>query len=467
MKPIVLYVDDDAANLDTFKRAFRFDYEVITAENAAAGLEIVKSTPELALIVTDQRMPGMKGTEFLEHAMKVNPHAQRMILTAFTDLDALLSAIQKGHVYDYILKPWDRGSLKETLDRAISIYADKMERVKQLMVARSQNSSLKEMVQEAYDFTHIIGADGALKPILEQVMKVAAASSTVLVRGESGTGKELIAHAIHAASPRADASLVKLNCAALSHGVLESELFGHEKGSFTGAVAAKKGRFELADGGTLFLDEVGDLPESVQVKLLRVLQEKEFERVGGVESKKVDVRLVAATHQPLEKLVEEGRFRKDLFYRLNVIPITVPPLRERTQDIPALVDHFLAKFSTESGKNLSIDAAARQLLSDYEWPGNVRELRNMIERAVIMGEGELGVSDFVTDLDEINRTASTVESIDPDKISGSVLETIHDESAKELAASLRKAGGNVSEAARMMGIARSTLVYRLRKYRLI
>jgi DNA-binding NtrC family response regulator len=465
MKPIVIYIDDDKANLDTFHRAFRFDYEVITAESGAEGLELLKANPDVALIVADQRMPKMKGTEFLGHAMRVNPHSQRMILTAFTDLDALLDSIQKGHVYDYVVKPWEPEALKKRMDGAIAIYHERMDRIKNLLAARAQNDSLKEMIREEYDFTNIVGADGALAELIEKIKKVAPTDSTVLIRGESGTGKELVAHAIHEASARANGPMIKLNCAALSPGVLESELFGHEQGAFTGALKMKKGRFEIAHGGTLFLDEIGDLPETVQVKILRVLQEGEFERVGGTETKKVDVRLVAATHRPLERLIQEGKFRQDLFFRLNVIPLHVPPLRERREDLPELIDHFLIKYTANSGKEIAIGEEAKRLLAEYEWPGNVRELKNMIERAVILGEGELTPEDFCMDLKGISEMSSQLESIDPAK--ESLLAQVHDEKAKELAKAIRKTGGNISETARLLDIPRSTLVYRLKKYGII
>jgi len=405
----------------------------------------------------------MKGIEFLEKSMAINPHAQRLMMTAFTDVEALLGAIQKGHVYDYIVKPWDPDALKGIMNKAIAIYEDRMERIKQLMVARSENESLKTMVGAQYDVAHIVGADDGLKSILEQVKKVAGTDSTVLIRGESGTGKELIAHAVHGMSGRSKGPLVKLNCAALSEGVLESELFGHEKGAFTGAVQEKKGRFEIAHGGTLFLDEIGDLPEAVQVKLLRVIQEREFERVGGTETKRADVRLVAATHQPLEKLVEAGKFREDLFYRINVVPIEIPPLRERSGDIDKLVAHFCAKFNAETGKNVSVSDEAKKLLLAYEWPGNVRELANVIERAVIMGEGVLMPQDFTVDFNAITRQVQR-GSLEKADEAVTVLESIHDEAASKLADAIRKANGNISEAARILGVPRSTLVYRLKKY---
>jgi DNA-binding NtrC family response regulator len=467
MKHLIIYIDDDQANVETFRRAFRFDYELATATSAAEGLELVRRHPDAALIVADQRMPQMKGTEFLERAMQMNPHAQRIILTAFTDLDALLAAIQRGHVYDYVVKPWEPAALKERMERAIALYDERIERVKQLTAARAKAEALTEMVREQHDFANIVGADGDLLPVIEQVRKVAPTNAAVIIRGESGTGKELIAHALHAASARAERPFVKLNCAALSPGVLESELFGHAKGAFTGAVAARAGRFEQADGGTLFLDEIGDLPEPVQVKLLRVLQEGEFERVGSNQTIRADVRLITATHQPLERLIEAGRFRHDLFYRLNVIPIVVPPLRERPQDLPRLIDHFFQKFCAETGRTVSMGEEAKRLLCAYEWPGNVRELRNALERAVILGEGELSAADFSMDLAAQGDAASQIASVASTERAVSLLSAIHEENARSLADALRRANGNVSEAARILGVARSTLLYRLRKYRVL
>jgi transcriptional regulator with GAF, ATPase, and Fis domain len=303
--------------------------------------------------------------------------------------------------------------------------------------------------------------------VLAQVQKVALTNATVIIRGESGTGKELVAHAIHAASPRAAQPFIKLNCAALSAGVLESELFGHEKGAFTGALSAKVGRFELADGGTLFLDEIGDLPEPTQVKLLRVLQEREFERVGGTATKKIDVRLITATHQPLERRIAEGRFREDLFYRVSVVPILLPPLRERRNDVERLVDHFFQSFCAETGKALTMSFDARRLLCDYEWPGNVRELRNAIERAVILGEGDLTPADFSIDLAAMRQASANDAALPSTEQALNLLSEIHDESARALGEALRRGSGNISEAARLLGIPRSTLIYRLRKYRVL
>lgn len=457
-KSIVLYVDDDQANLDTFKRAFRFDYDVRTAISGAEGIKVVGAEPELALIVTDQRMPKMTGIEFLKEALRLNPHPQRIILTAFNDNEALLKAIQEGHVYDYVVKPWEPAALKAVCDKAIAIYNDRIEKIKRLISAEAKTFALKEEIKERYDFDEIIGWNGGLANVMEQVKKVSASSATVLIRGETGTGKELIARAIHNSSPRKEESFVAVHCAALSAGVLESELFGHVKGAFTGAIADKKGRFELADGGTLFLDEIGDLPDTVQVKLLRVLQERVFERVGGVDSKKVDVRLITATHKPLEKLVETGKFRHDLFYRLNVVPLVLPPLRDRKNDIPKLIDHFFTKFSRELGKSLSFENGVLEMLYEYDWPGNVRELQNVIERVVVLGEGTISADDL-----SLNSTYANINNVDTSK----VFDTIKDDEAKKIISALRQAKGNISECARILELARSTLMHRLKKYKII
>ncbi|MBI2342101.1 MAG: sigma-54-dependent Fis family transcriptional regulator [Deltaproteobacteria bacterium] len=456
-KPIVLYVDDDTANLETFKRSFRFDYDIKCAPSAAEGLNIVKTEKELGLIITDQRMPQMTGIEFLKEAIKLNPHPQRIILTAFTDNEALLKAIQEGHVYDYIVKPWEPKTLKEICDKAIAIYNDRIEKIKKLFASETKLQIFEEDVKSKYNFDEIIGWNDGLALVMAQVKKVAASNATVLIRGETGTGKELIARAIHNSSSRNDSAFVAVHCAALSPGILESELFGHEKGAFTGAIASKKGRFELADGGTLFLDEIGDLPEPVQVKLLRILQERNFERVGGTETKSVDVRLITATHKPLEELVKTGKFRQDLFFRLNVIPISLPPLRERTGDIKKLIDHFLVKYNKELGKNLSIEPKAYELLAKYDWPGNVRELQNIIERAVVLGEETIASDDLIQNFSE---DSSTFDNLP-------LLDSIKGEEAKKIVCAMKQARGNISEAARLLGIARSTLVHRLKKYKVL
>jgi Nif-specific regulatory protein len=323
-----------------------------------------------------------------------------------------------------------------------------------------------------FNFGAIVGDSPSLRQVLAKVEQVAQTQATVLLRGETGTGKEMVARAIHINSARESRPFVRVNCAALAPGVLESELFGHEKGAFTGAVARRPGRFELADGGTLFLDEVGDLPLDVQVKLLRVLQEREFERVGGVETVKVDVRLVSATHRDLEQLINEGKFREDLYYRLNVFPITLPPLRERTSDIASLVEHFIAKYAQSSGKAVrGADSAAIALLAAYPWPGNVRELENVIERALILATGD---TLSTADLDFGRRQASAPGAVAAPAVASpsggvsdsgrSLYKRLSEQERNEIVAAVEQAQGNIAHAARALGINRSTLYYRMRKH---
>src|SRR5439155_5476257 len=318
------------------------------------------------------------------------------ILTAFTDVDVLIESINLGHVYRYITKPWDAKEVKGILTQAIERYHLRRENRRLTEQLEQYAGYLSQEMHGEFDFGQIIGDAPPLKEVLSRVEQVAPTGSTVLLRGETGTGKELVAHAIHINSPREAKPFVRVNCAALAPGILESELFGHEKGAFTGAMVRRAGRFELADGGTLFLDEVGDLPMEVQVKLLRVLQEREFERVGGSETLKVDVRVVSATHRDLEALIAAGKFREDLYYRLNVFPITLPPLRDRQDDVPKLVEHFVGKFNRVTGKAVrGFDAGALAALQQYSWPGNVRELENVVERAIIVCRGnEVTASDL-------------------------------------------------------------------------
>lgn len=464
MKPKILYVDDDGPNLDVFYRVFRFDYEVLKAGSGAEGLVIVKNNPDIAVIVSDQRMPGMTGVEFLENTAQLLPYTQRIMLTAYTDNEALILSIQKGHVYDYVVKPWSKETLEPVLDQAIKLYEDRIEKIKKLRVAETKNRVLETEIRERFCFDEIIGAEGDLATLVREIKKIAPTNSSVLIRGESGAGKELVARAVHNNSARKNAAFVRVNCAALSPTLLESELFGHEKGAFTGASALKKGRFELADGGTLFLDEVGDLPEAVQVKLLRVLQEKEFERVGGTALIKTDFRLITATHQNLEQKIAAGKFREDLFFRLNVIPIFIPPLRERKNDITGLAQYFTGKFAKELGKILTLTDDALSALKEYDWPGNIRELSNVIERAAVLSsDGQITKADLSQNLVATNQMVREASQ----KKYADLRDNIQNDEAKELSVALKNAKGNISEAARVLNLPRSTLVHRLKKYEII
>jgi Nif-specific regulatory protein len=471
----ILVVDDEADNLDAFRFNFKRVFQVVTAGGGEEALAVLRDT-DVAVIITDQRMPKMTGLELLRAARPLRPDAVGIILTAYTDVEVLVEAINLGHIYRYLTKPWDgkevRGVLQQACERHHLIRENR--RLEEQL--RQYTGYLNREIHGAFEFGAIIGDAPALREVLARVEQVAPTSSTVLLRGETGTGKELVAHAIHINSARESGPFVRVNCAALAPGILESELFGHEKGAFTGAVARRAGRFELADGGTLFLDEVGDLPMEVQIKLLRTLQEREFERVGGTETLKVDVRVVSATNRNLEELIRDGKFREDLYYRLNVFPIHLPALRERAEDVPRLCEHFIAKFCRTSGKAVrGITADASAVLQAYPWPGNVRELENAVERAMIVARGpEIQAGD----LELFRRGGSpppisvSVAPVPPAAAlaapAGSPARPLSvrllDEEKREIVAAVERCGGNIAGAARALGINRSTLYYRMRKH---
>jgi two-component system, NtrC family, response regulator AtoC len=478
----ILVVDDEQDNLDAFRFNFGRVFSLRLAGSAEQALEIARAE-DISLVVTDQRMPKMTGLDLLKAMRDVRPDAVGVIVTAFTDIEVLIEAINLGRIYRYVTKPWDSKELKGIMMQALErvhLVRDNRRLAEQLeQYARVLSSE----AHGAFNFGAIVGDSPPLREVLARVEQVAQTAATVLLRGETGTGKEMVARAIHINSPREARPFIRVNCAALAPGVLESELFGHEKGAFTGAMARRPGRFELADGGTLFLDEVGDISPEVQVKLLRVLQEREFERVGGVETVKVDVRVISATHRDLEALIAEGKFREDLYYRLNVFPITLPPLRERPGDVAALVDHFIQKFAQSSGKTVrAVDKDALAQLTSYPWPGNVRELENVIERALILARGS---NLTVADLDFGKRAAAAVPAagsmtagprstpitaVDPGGPSGeggrSFYKRISDQERNEIVMAVERAQGNIAHAARSLGINRSTLYYRMRKHNL-
>jgi Nif-specific regulatory protein len=471
----ILVVDDEQDNLDAFRFNFRKTFDILTATSGPEALQILAEKP-VAVIVTDQRMPKMTGVELLREVRAKMPETVGIILTAFTDVDVLIEAINLGQVYRYITKPWDAQEVRGVLQYAIERYHLQEENKRLSAQLAEYTGYLNQQLHGEFDFGNIIGESSALKEVLAKVEQVAPTSSTTLLRGETGTGKELVAHAIHINSPRESKPFVRVNCAALAPGVLESELFGHEKGSFTGAIERRRGRFELADGGTLFLDEVGDLPMEVQIKLLRTLQERELERVGGNETIKVDVRVVSATNRNLEKMIEDGEFREDLYYRLNVFPINLPPLRDRLEDLPVLVSHFVAKFARQMGQSpMGATADALAKLREYNWPGNVRELENIVERGMILAKGAaLGAAH----LDFGRRVVTPVASTGSGPVAvplapalashaddgRSLAERLLDSERKEIVAAVEKSRGNIASAARMLGINRSTLYYRLRKH---
>jgi DNA-binding NtrC family response regulator len=465
----LLIVDDEQDNLDAIRFNFGKSFQLLLANSGEEALALARQH-DVAVIVTDQRMPRMTGLELLKTARELRPDAVGIIVTAFTDVDVLIEAINLGRIYRYVTKPWDSKELRGILTHAIERFALLRDN-RRLQEQLSQYvGMLSADAHGAFDFGAIVGDSSALRDVLTRVEQVAQTASTVLLRGETGTGKEMVARAIHINSSREDKPFVKVNCAALAPGVLESELFGHEKGSFTGAVARRLGRFELADGGTLFLDEVGDLPLDVQVKLLRVLQEREFERVGGAETIKVDVRVVSATHRDLEKQIAAGEFREDLYYRLNVFPIVLPALRQRPTDIPLLAEHFIQKYARSAGKNVrGLDAGAAASLTGYAWPGNVRELENVIERALILARGaELSAADLEFTRRPAPAAAPELAGVPHTVNEGAgarpLQERLQEQERTAIVSAIDQAHGNIAHAARALGINRSTLYYRLRKH---
>ena len=475
-KHSILVVDDEQDNLDAFRFNFGRVFSLRLASSAEEALTIARAE-DISVVVTDQRMPRMTGLDLLKVMRDVRPDAVGIIVTAFTDVDVLIEAVNLGRIYRYVTKPWDSKELKGIIMQALERVHLVRENRRLLDQLEQYARVLSSEAHSAFNFGAIVGDSPPLAEVLTKVEQVAQTAATVLLRGETGTGKEMVARAIHINSPREARPFVRVNCAALAPGVLESELFGHEKGAFTGAVARRPGRFELADGGTLFLDEVGDISPDVQVKLLRVLQEREFERVGGVETVKVDVRVISATHRDLEALISEGKFREDLYYRLNVFPITLPPLRDRPSDVAALVDHFIQKFAQSSGKAIrGVDKDAVAQLQSYSWPGNVRELENVIERALILARGAtLGVADL--DFGRRASAAAATPQVSRPGVVGSNSEgggdsgrtfykRISDQERNEIVAAVDRAQGNIAHAARSLGINRSTLYYRMRKHAL-
>ncbi len=457
----LLVVDDEIENLQSFRLNFKRTFSLHTAQSAEEGLKIL-SEVNIAIIITDQRMPGMEGIEFLEQARKLRTDCLGILVTAYGDVDVLVDAINRGRVYRYFHKPWKKNELEAAIRQAQEHYYLRIENRRLMEELRSANDYLRTEIQENYNFEEIVGADGGLKEVITHLKQVSPTTATVMLQGESGTGKELFARAIHHMSPRARKPLIKVNCAALAESVLESELFGHEKGAFTGAHRMRPGRFELAEGGTLFLDEIGEMTPGTQVKLLRVLQEREFERVGGIQTIKADVRVIAATNRDLEQAMRENQFREDLYYRLNVFPIRLPPLRERRDDVIDLAEHFLYKCSRRIGKTItSLQQGAIDRLLEYPWPGNVRELENVIERGIILcNSNSLAASDMLFRSHSVSKPISA--KIENGKEAG-LPETLEQIEREKIESAMRAAGGNKAVAAKALGINRSTLYYRLKR----
>jgi len=377
-KKNILIVDDDSIIRETIREALagRPEFTVTTARDGSEAADKLKDV-FYDVILTDMKMPGLGGIELLDRVNERMPGAVVIVMTAFGTIETAVSAMKKG-AFDYLTKPFSIDELEIVIGKALT---------HQRIV--NENRYLREEIGFEYNFGNIVGTSAVMKEVYDIIAKVAASDATVLIHGESGTGKELVARAIHFNSRRKDGPFIKLNCAAISSGLLESELFGHEKGAFTNAISRKPGRFELADGGTLLLDEVSEMEFALQSKLLRVLQEGEFDRVGGVQTVKTDVRIVSTTNRDLPHEIREKTFREDLYYRLNVIPVHLPPLRSRKEDLPLLIEHFLQKYNRKNARAISgVTEEAMALLTAYDWPGNVRELENAIERAVVLSSTE-------------------------------------------------------------------------------
>jgi len=443
----ILVIDDEEGHAEAAAEALeRVGHRCVIANSGEEGLQIIDEQP-VDLIVTDLKMHDVDGMAVLERAKKKRPDVQIIMVTGYPDVDSAVEAMQKGAA-TYLRKPVNIDELRTVVSKSLQNQA----------VAR-RNVELEKQLDEKFGFEGIIGNTLEMRRIFQTVRQIAPTTATVLITGESGTGKELIANAIHNNSPRKNSPFVALNCAALSESILESELFGHEKGAFTGADAMRKGRFEFANGGTLFLDEVGDLPIETQIKLLRVIEQREINRVGSNTPIKVDVRLLAATHQDLETLVEQKKFRNDLYFRLKVVSIHLPPLRERREDIPLMIDAFIREFSEMHGKGVEgIAAEARAALCNAPWEGNIRELKNCIEHMVVVSRGkELGAEDIPSSIPREAGAAPPPTGLQP----GMSLE----EAEKDLIrATLELTHGNREEAAKILRIGERTLYRKLDKY---
>ena len=433
----ILVVDNEERMCELLKAALESqDTEVDVAFDGEHGLDHFRREP-YPLVITDLKMPKISGLDLLSQVKEISPETEVILMTGYATAQTAVEAMKRG-AYDYLIKPFDMEELRLKVARLIE--AKRLE---------TENKSLRQQLRIRYDFHNIVGQSGKMQDVFKLVEKVCHGDTTVLIRGESGTGKELIALAIHQNSGRAEEPFIAMNCGAIPENLLESELFGHEKGAFTGAERTKKGRFELAEGGTIFLDEIGDLSPALQVKFLRVLQTRRFERVGGEEAIHLRARILAATHRDLEQLLKEGQFREDLYYRVNVFPVFLPPLRQRREDIPSLIEHFIKTLA--GNQNIEITKEAQEILMNFDWPGNVRELENVIERAIILrGEGPISPEHLPQHLDFKGAKAAISEL--PDE--GIVLEEHERDLIRE---ALRKADGNKSKAANLLGITRRRL----------
>jgi two-component system response regulator HupR/HoxA len=469
-KETVLIVDDQPEVLHSLERLLKKEWTIRLAANGREALDLL-AKDGTAVIISDQRMPGMTGVEFLERSMEVAPEAVRMLITAYADVQASIEAVNRGKIYYYISKPWEPEELVLIVRRAVEHFRLQEENrslTRRLVEAnerlKDENLLLQRNIEKNVRFENLVGHSPKMLAVFKLVSKVVDTPTTVLILGETGTGKELLARAIHYNSQRKNRLFVAQNCGALPDSLLESELFGHVRGAFTGAVKDKKGLFELADGGTVFLDEIADTSQAMQSRLLRVLQDGEIRPVGGTKTIKTDARIIAATNKPLEEEVKSGRFREDLYYRLNVFPVTLPPLRDRREDIADIVDHFVKKFSARLDKKIrSVSPEALRLLRTADYPGNIRELENEIERAVTLAEpggairsGHLSARFGIQEEPDKGREKGT----------GTLKASVEILEKRLILDALSKTENNVSKAASALGLSRVGLYKKLARYKI-
>jgi DNA-binding NtrC family response regulator len=467
MKDKILYIDDEQSNLDVFKVSFMDDFEIFTSQSTREAYDMLVEE-EIKVVLIDQRMPEETGIEFINRVGHEFQEVVFMILSAYADFDVAHDAIKTGKVYRFLLKPWKENEMRIDMNNAIEKYNLSLQNktiLKSLEVQNKKLTALKKQLEEenqyfreeiklSKNFEDIITEDERFLSILKNIEQVASSDAPVLITGETGTGKELVARAIHNLSDRRHRAFVCINCAAIPESLYESELFGHEKGAFTGAIGLKKGKFELADGGTLFLDEVGEIPVHLQAKLLRAIQENQIERVGGKQVIDLDIRVVSATNRMLQEEVNHKRFRSDLFYRINVFPITIPPLRERKKDIPLLVQFFINKFNQKYSKTVQIVSRKEmERIKMYDWPGNVRELENTIERGVITSlNNQLNMGHLIP----VKSKTSEPENIQ-------TLEEVERDYILSILAKTNWKIGGKNGAAEYLGLNRTTLIARMKK----
>ena len=454
MANILIIDDNETIRIGLGQVVKKMEHRALLAPSGAQGVELF-STNDVDFVITDLKMEGMDGVAVLKKIAELDPDCPTMIITAFGTVETAVEAVKLG-AFDFIQKPFAPEVVRLKVQRALELRAARKARVR----LESENEYLRGEAEGRY--SELVGSAPCMQAVFRVIDKVAPTDSSVYISGESGTGKELVARAIHKRSKRGDSAFIKVNCGALTETLLESELFGHEKGSFTGAIRRKLGRFELADGGTLFLDEIGDVSHTLQLKLLRVLQEREFERVGGEATISVEVRVVSATNKDLKKEVAEGRFREDLYYRLHIVPMEMPPLRDRREDVPELAQHFIVKLAPRTNPAVkSIDDDALGRLMSYHWPGNVRELENAIEQSLVFADG---ASITVSALPEFLRGEETGETLTLPRGDKALPEILEELERQLILKAFRKANGVKTETARILGIKTSALYYKLDKY---